>query len=260
VPYWQGESLIAIHLESVLQRRAAELMGIQQAKALLDQLETTHPDLVAELVPKRVPMDLLSEILSRLLDEGICIRNLADILESLAKWLRSEKDPVLLTEYVRIGLKRQISHAYSGRQGFLPAFLLDPMVERAFLESIHTSESGSYLAMDPDLSGEILRGMKQALDPALQMGTLPVVLTRMEIRRYVRKMVEMDLPQVAVLSFQELDPSVDIRPVGQIGPGGPAGPAGPGTASPGGAGPYQGGTDEFTGSMETSSSIPVAVP
>ncbi len=220
--YWSGEAVVAIHLEAVLSRRASDLMGMQQARMLLDALEKSHPDLVAELIPKRVPLDMLAEVLRRLLEEGICVRNLADILESLARWVRSEKDPVLLTEYVRMALRRQIGHRYAGAQGYLPAFLLDPMVEQAVADSINQSDSGSFLAMDPELAGDILEAVRAAVEPAFKMGTRPVILTRMEIRRYVRKLIESDLPDVPVLSFQELDPGLEVRPVGRIGPGGPA--------------------------------------
>ncbi len=233
--HWSGEAVVAIHLEAVLSRRAAELMGMQQARMLLDALEKSHPDLVAELIPKKVPLDVLSDVLRRLLEEGVCVRNLADILESLARWVRSEKDPVLLTEYVRMSLKRQIGHRYAGPQGYLPAFLLDPMVEQAVADSISQSDSGSFLAMDPELAGDILEAVRAAVEPAFKMGSRPVILTRMEIRRYVRKLIESDIPDLPVLSFQELDPSLEVRPVGRIGPGGPA-PMG------GGMGPSQTGS------------------
>ncbi len=233
LPYWQGEALVAIHLEAVLHRKAALFMGIQQAKALLDALEQTHPDLVSELVPKRVSVEVLAEVLKRLVDEGVCVRNLPDILEALARWARTEKDPVLLTEYARMALGRQIGHVFSAKTGFLPAFLLDPLVEETVAEAVKHTDSGGYLALDPDMASDFLAAVAQSVEPSLRMGTRPVIVTRMEIRRYVRKLVEPRFPELAVLSFQELDPELDIRPVGRIGPSPEPEPGGVG---PGGAG------------------------
>ncbi len=216
--YWQGEEVIAVHVEGTVMDNASILMGIQQTRSLLDALEQTHPDLVAELVPKKISIDLLSEILKRLVDEGICVRALDDILESLAVWTKTEKDPVLLTEYSRMALKRQITHAYRKGREYLAVHLLDPMIEETLLEAVKQTGSGSYLALEPELSREILDAMKTTLSPALESGSEPVVLTRMEIRRYVKKLMEVELPHVPVLSFQELDPEMEIRPVGTIRP------------------------------------------
>lgn len=226
LPVYEGEEVLVYHLEAVLMRRAGELMGIQQTRALVDALEQSHPDLVSELVPKKVPVDLLSEVLTRLVEEGVCVRNMADILESLGQWVKQEKDPVLLTEYVRMALKRQITHQHAGAKGFLAVHMLDPMVEETISEAVQRTGSGSYLALDPELSQEILASMKESLGAAIDSGGDPIVLTRMEIRRYVKKLIEVELSGVAVLSFQELMPGVEVRPVGHIGVG-PAEPTEP---------------------------------
>jgi len=216
--YWVGEEVVAVHLEGAIVDNASLLMGIQQTRSLLDALEQTHPDLVAELVPKRVSLDLLSEVLKRLVEEGICVRALDDILESLAAWTKSEKDPVLLTEYSRMALKRQITYSFRKGRDYLPVHMLDPMIEDALSGAVKHTGTGSYLALEPELSREILDSMKSALEPAIHSGAEPIVLTRMEIRRYVKKLMEVELPHVPVLSFQELEPNVEVRPVGTIGP------------------------------------------
>jgi type III secretion protein V len=216
ISFFAGEEILVTHLESVLFAHAGELMNIQQAHALVDTLEQTHPDLVAEIVPKRVPFDLLTEVLKRLVEEGVCVRNVGDILEILAGWTKGEKDPVLLTEYVRMGLKRQITHQYAGEKGFLAVYMLDPMIEDTIAEAVQKTATGSYLALDPELSRDILENMKTALGAAFESGANPVILTRMEIRRYVKKLIEVELAGVHVLSFQELMPGVEVRPVGHI--------------------------------------------
>jgi type III secretion protein V len=208
--------ILAEHLERILRRYAHELVGIQETRELLDALETTHAQLVAELVPKPVAVPLLAEVLGRLVEEGINIRHLADILPTLAGWLKSEKDPVLLTEYCRMALKRPITHQFAGGNGALAAVVLDPEIEQTVSESIQRSEAGSYLALEPELSREILEAAHRAVEPSLAAGEPAVVLTSMETRRFVRKLLEVDLPDVTVLSYQELSPDLEIRPVARI--------------------------------------------
>src|SRR5690606_11426360 len=107
---WPPAQVLAMHLAGLLRRYAYELIGIQEAQALLDQLETTHPALVREVVPKVVSPQLLADVLRRLVEEQVSIRDLRAVLQALAEWAPSETDAVILTEYVRMALKRQITH------------------------------------------------------------------------------------------------------------------------------------------------------
>ena len=216
IPVVAGAELIAEHLEALLRRYAYEFVTIQETRGLLDALEVSHPHLVEELVPKPVTVPLLSEVLRRLVEEGINIRHLADILPVLAGWLKTEKDPVLLTEYCRVALKRQITHQFAGTSGALSAIVLDPEIEQCVSEAIQRTDSGSYLALEPDLSQDILVAAHRALEPALAAGEPAVLLTSMETRRFVRKLLEVELPGVTVLSYQELAPDLDIQPVAQM--------------------------------------------
>jgi len=212
----EGAEIIAEHTEALLRRYAFEFVSIQETRALLDSLEVSHPQLVEELVPKPVRVDLLAEVLSRLTEEGVNIRHLADILPVLARWVKTEKDPVLLTEYCRMALKRQITYKFCGTSGALSAIVIDPEIEQVVAEAIQRTEAGSYLALKPDLSREILAAARAAVEPALAAGEPAVLVTSMETRRFVRKLLEVELPGVTVLSYQELAPDLEIQPVARM--------------------------------------------
>src|SRR5580698_9934296 len=198
----------------LLRRYGHELFGLEEAQALLDALERTHPALVREVVPKLVSLVLFTDIARRLVEEGISLRTLRDILGALAEWAAHERDPVALTEHVRGALRRVITHRYAGDGGALAAYLLDPMIEDAIREAIQRTATGSYLALEPQLSGDIVAAVGRAVGPGAGGGA--VLLTGAEIRRYVRRLIETDHPGLPVLSFQELAPEAQIRPIGRI--------------------------------------------
>jgi type III secretion protein V len=203
-----GEEILAL-----LRRRGHELFGLEEAQRLLDALERTHPALVREVVPKLISPVLFTDIARRLVEEGISLRNLPDILGALAEWAPHERDPVALTEHVRAALRRTITHRHAGDGGALAAYLLDPMIEDAIRDGVRKTATGSYLALEPQLSQEIVAAIGRAVGPGAP-GV--VVLTGAEIRRYVRRLIETEHPNLPVLSFQELAPEAQIRPIGQI--------------------------------------------
>jgi type III secretion protein V len=206
---------MVLHLGKVLREYAYELCGIQEAQELLDGLERTHPALVHEVVPKLVSIQTLADVLRRLVEESVSIRNLREILQALAEWGPVEKDPVVLVEYVRMSLRRYLSHRYGSEEKRLRAYLLDPAIEEAVRESIQKTDRGSYLAIEPGLSREIVEAVRRQL--ALEGDEPPpAVLTTMEIRRYVRRLLEVDFPELPVLSFTELLPELQIQPVARV--------------------------------------------
>ena len=199
---------------SLLRRYGHELFGLEEAQALLDALERTHPALVREVVPKLVSLVLFTDIARRLVEEGISLRNLRDILGALAEWVPHDRDPVALTEHVRGALRRVITHRYAGDGGALAAYLLDPMIEDAIRDSVQKTATGSYLALEPQLSHDIVAAIGRAVGPGATGGA--VLLTGAEIRRYVRRLIETEHPNLPVLSFQELAPEAQIRPIARI--------------------------------------------
>jgi type III secretion protein V len=204
-----GEAVLAL-----VRRYGHELFGLEETQALLDALERTHPALVREVVPKLISPVLLTDVLRRLVEEGISLRNLRDILGALAEWAPQERDPVALTEHVRVALRRAITYKHAGDAGVLAAYLLDPMIEDAIRDAIQKTATGSYLALEPQISRDIIAAVGRAIGPEGANGA--VLLTGVEIRRYVRRLVEIDHPGLAVLSFQELAPEAQIRPIARI--------------------------------------------
>jgi type III secretion protein V len=207
-----GDEVLAL-----VRRYGHELFGLEETQALLDGLERTHPALVREVVPKLISPVLLTDVLRRLVEEGISLRNLRDILGALAEWAPQERDPVALTEHVRVALRRAITYRHAGDGGVLAAYLLDPMIEDAIRDAVQKTATGSYLALEPQISRDIIQAVGRAVGPDGSNGA--VLLTSVEIRRYVRRLVELDHPGLAVLSFQELAPEAQIRPIARISVG-----------------------------------------
>jgi type III secretion protein V len=137
-------------------------------------------------------------------------------MEALIEWGQKEKDSVLLTEYVRVALKRHISHKYSNGQNILAVYLLAPSVEDTVRGAIRQTSGGSYLALDPAVSRKLLEKIKAAVGDIGMMPARPVMLTSMDIRRYMRKMIEQDLYELAVVSYQELTSEINIQPLAKI--------------------------------------------
>jgi len=213
-----AEQAIAADLLALLRRHGHELIGIQETQLLLDRLERTHPALVREVVPKLISPPLLADVLRRLAEEGVSLRNLKDILGALAEWAPHERDPVALTEHVRGALRRAITYRHATPEGVLPVFLLDPMIEEAVREAIHKTASGSYLALEPQISRDIVAAVGRTVvgAPEQASSTPPVLLTSADIRRYVRRLVESEHPELAVLAYPELAPEARLQPLGHV--------------------------------------------
>jgi type III secretion protein V len=207
--------ILTYHLATVLRKYASDFIGVQETKFLLSAMEQRFPDLVKEAV-RIMPMQKIGEILQRLVSEDISVRDLRTILEALVEWGQKEKDVVLLTEYVRGALKRHISHKYSAGQNMLPAYLLAPKVEETLRAAIRQTSAGSYLALDPATGKKLVETIKKTVGKLNPNGQRPVMLASMDIRRYLRKMIEQDLYDLQVVSYQELVPEVNVQPLGRI--------------------------------------------
>ncbi len=209
--------LLADALLPVLEDRAADFLGLAETQDLLDRLEQVVPATVRQVVPKPVSLDVLTEVLRRLLEEGVSIRDLKSILEALANTARTEKDPLQLAEAVRCHLRRTLTHELTAGKGELPVVLLDPPIEETIRSAISRTESGSFLTLAPAAARDVVRAVARAIDPSPETTTPagPVLLTHPDIRRFVRKLLETDLPHVRVISFAELLPEVVLKPAGK---------------------------------------------
>ena len=201
---------IVEHVLPLLRARAADFLGIAETQQLLDQLEQIAPATVRQVVPKPVGVSLLADILRRLVEEGVSVRDLKSILEGLAPVATANKDPLSLAETVRAHLRRPITYALTAGASRLPALLLDPHIEQTVRGAITRTAAGSFLTLAPAAGRDIVLAIRRALD-ATDPGV--VLLTQPDIRRFVRKLVETDLPQLRVVSFADLQPELRIEPV-----------------------------------------------
>ena len=207
--------LLTYHLAFVLKKYAGDFIGIQETRFLLASMESRFPDLVKE-VQRVMAIQKIAEILQRLVSEEISIRNLRTIMEALIEWGQKEKDSVLLTEYIRAALKRHLSHKYSTGQNLLPAYLFAPNVEDTIRAAIRQTSAGSYLALDPNVSRKLLESIKRTVGDISRAAQRPVLLTSMDIRRYVRKLIEQDLYELPVISYQELTTDINVQPLARV--------------------------------------------
>lgn len=215
IAHMDPSQVLTYHLAFVLKKYSADFLGIQETKFLLSAMEARFPDLVKEST-RVMPMQKMAEILQRLVSEDISVRNLRTVMESLIEWGQKEKDSVLLTEYVRASLKRHICYKYSSGQNVLPAYLLAPNVEDTLRGAIRQTSSGSYLALDPAVGKRLVDNIKRAVGDLSLAAQKPVLLTSMDIRRYLRKMIEQDLYDLPVLSYQEMTQEINIQPLARI--------------------------------------------
>ncbi len=214
---WDVPGYMILHLAAVLRRHAREFIGVQEAQAMLDQLEKAFPAVVKEVVPKVVSVLKLTDILGRLVEEEISTRDLRGILQALAEYGQVEADNVMLTEHVRSALKRYVSHKYARGTNTLVVYLLDPQIEEAIRSSIKRTSVGTHLALEPDIAQEIVQAVKSECGHLPPTAQRPVILTSMDIRRYVRKLLEYEFnPPFSVVSYQELSPDLNIQPVARI--------------------------------------------
>ncbi len=212
---WNSLEVMILHLSYFFRHYANEFLGIQEMKSCLEFMEKSFPDLVRE-VTRLIPLQKLTDIFKRLTQEQISIKDLRTVLESLSEWAQTEKDPVLLTEYVRSSLKRYISYRYSQGQSVLSVYVLDPEIEDLVRGAIKQTSAGSYLALDPDSVQLILQAVRTTVTAPPPGGQHPVILTAIDVRRFVRKLIELEFPDISVVSYQEIVPEIRIQPLGRI--------------------------------------------
>ncbi len=203
---------LAACVRHTLTRYASEFIGVQETHAILANADGAYGDLVRE-AQKVVPVQKMADIFRRLLDEGVSIRNLRIVLDALIEWGNKEQDVVLLAEYVRSALKRQICHGYADSQKVLHAFLLERDVEQVLRQAIRQTSVGGYLALSDEDGARLLTTFHQHAERLAADKVRPVVLTSLDIRRFLRSLLVKNNIQVPVLSFQDLAPEFTVQPV-----------------------------------------------
>lgn len=209
-------SVVSTHLTEIIRANASELLGRQETKQLIDHLRETSPILVEELTPTPMSIGEIQKVLSKLLDESVSVRNLPIIFETLADYSKLTSDVDVLTEYVRQSLARQITTQYAGNQQELKVLTVSAKIEKAIADSIQQTDHGNYLALDPQMSQAILESIAAELERVSFIDQSPVILCSPAVRMYVRQLTERYFPQIPILSYNELDASIEIQSVGVV--------------------------------------------
>ncbi len=211
-----ASSIISTHLTEIIKKHAHELLGRQEVKSLIDNVKEHHSALVDELLPKILGLGDIQKVLSNLLREGISIRDMITILETLADYAPITRDTDLLTEYVRQGLARAITKQFISSKK-AKVITLDGELEQMIMESIQQSEHGSYLSLDPVTTQSILNNLAQQVQKLMSVGEQPIILTSPIVRFYFKRLTEQLSSELIVLSYNEIDSKVEVQSIGTVG-------------------------------------------
>jgi flagellar biosynthesis protein FlhA len=208
-------SIIATHMTEVIKKHAHELLGRQDVQTLLDNVKNSYPAIVEELVPKQLSLGEVQKVLANLLREGVSIRDMVTILETLADYAPVTRDTDMLTEYVRQALGRAISRAFITPENS-DVITIDPQLEQMIMDSVQKTEVGSYLTIEPSVINKIINNLVKHVEKIVQLGKQPVVLASPVVRLYFKRLTEQSIPGLVVLSYNELDPGMEINSVGMV--------------------------------------------
>ena len=208
-------TVMATHLGEIIKKHAHELLGRQEAQNLLDNLGKSYPKLLEELVPNPLSLGLIMRVQQNLLREQVSIRDMRTILETMADWVSATHDPDLLTEYVRQAMGRSISTRHAPDGETLPVLVFDHDVESRLQNALQQSAQGSYLALDPGTARSVLEGLSERIK-ALVGVAQPVLLCAPTLRPHVKRLTERYLPNLVVLSHNEIASHLKVKSVGTV--------------------------------------------
>ncbi len=209
-------SIIATHLTEIIRHHIDELLTRQDVQNLINNIKESNPNLVDELVPKLLGLGDIQKVLQNLLREGVSIRDLLTILETLADYAPTTRDTDILTEYVRQALKRAISARYFAQNDTNSVVTLDPKIEQEIMSCVKQTENGSFINMDPARTHDILDSVKNEMQKLENLGKTPIIVTSPIVRIYFRKLTEDYYEDLIVVSYNEVDSSVNLTSVGMV--------------------------------------------
>ncbi len=209
-------SIIATHLTEIIRQYISELLTRQDVQSLVDNLKETNPSLVEELVPKLLGLGEIQKVLQNLLKEGISIRDLLTIFETLADYATTTRDTDILTEYVRQSLKRAISGKFFPANETTSVVTLDPKLEQEIMASVKQTEQGAYLTLDPAKTKSIMESLGVEIKKLEDLGKIPLVITSPIVRAYFKKLTEDYYKDLVVVSYNEVESSVELQSVGMV--------------------------------------------
>ena len=209
-------SIIATHLTEVIRTHIAELLSRQDVQNLVNNLKESNPVLVEELIPKMLGLGEVQKVLQNLLREGISIRDLLTIFETLADHSSATRDTDVLTEYVRQSLKRAISSKFFPANETTSVITLDPKVEQDIMSSVKQTEQGAYLTLDPEKTKAIVASVEAEVTKLENMGKSAIVITSPIVRMYFKKLTEEYFKDLIVVSYNEIESNIELQSVGMV--------------------------------------------
>ena len=209
-------SIIATHLTEIIRQHIAELLTRQDVQNLVNNLKETNPSLVDELIPKLLGLGEVQKVLQNLLKEGISIRDLLTIFETLADYAPSTRDTDILTEYVRQSLKRAISNKFFPPNETTSVVTLDPKIEQEIMASVKQTENGAYLTLDPERTKAIIKSVETEIAKLENLGKNPIIITSPIVRMYFKRLTEDYVKDLIVVSYNEVENNVELQSVGMV--------------------------------------------
>ena len=209
-------SIIATHLTEIIRQHIDELLSRQDVQNLVNNMKETNPSLVEELVPKLLGLGEIQKVLQNLLKEGISIRDLLTVMETLADYAPATRDTDILTEYVRQSLKRAISTKYFPPHETTNVVTLDPKVEQEIMGSVKQTENGAFLNLDPNRSRAIIDSVGKEVQKLENLGKNPIVITSPIVRMYFKRLTEDYYRELVVVSYNEVETNVELQSVGMV--------------------------------------------
>jgi flagellar biosynthesis protein FlhA len=212
----EPSAVLATHLTEVVRDSAAEILTRQDVQHLVETLKEDYPALVDSIMPDTVPLGTLQKVLQALLKERVPIRDLGTILETVSDYIGATKEPDVLAEYVRMALKRQITQMYKDDKGKINVFTIDPALEQQMADSVQNTKQGLMLVMDPGLTEKVLTQIGQEANKMQSSGLTPLCIVSPNVRLALRRLTEAALPSLAVVSYNEILPNVEIVSTGMV--------------------------------------------
>ena len=209
-------SIIATHLTEIIRQYISELLTRQDVQNLVDNLRESNPSLVEELVPKLLGLGEIQKVLQNLLKEGISIRDLLTIFETLADYATTTRDTDILTEYVRQSLKRAVSSKFFPASETTSVVTLDPKLEQEIMGSVKQTETGAYLTLDPEKTKAIMKSVGNEVTKLENLGKTPIVITSPIVRMYFKRLTEDYYRDLIVVSYNEIDNNIELQSVGMV--------------------------------------------
>jgi len=209
-------TVMTTHLSEIVKRHSFEFLGRQEVQQLLNNLKESHPKVVEELIPNLLPLGGVVKVLQNLLRELVPIRDLLAILETLADWAPMTKDLDLLTEYARHALARTITKMHLSHDGTLPVLTLDHSVESAMTAAAQPTDHGTLFALDPIVAQKIVQNLVQTMERCAALNYQPVVVCSAQIRSHFKKLVDRFIPNITILSYDEILNNVEIQSLGTL--------------------------------------------